>query len=237
MDQLLGDNLTLAVAIGAGTAVLLVIVLMVVIFGKKKDGKAAPPAKPKPPATVTERSSQSSTPVTSPAASMVTGERVLVPVTKPAITEIVPDLSDASKEVWSHPSGRRGAWTLKDGELRLGQLQAVRSNAHLKAQPGKNYRVDFIARAVSEPSDGGNNNFFVGPMFLDARESVVGWYSEQPPISIEEGPRAGSVEFVAPPTAASVHVSLHSNFSKIGRHGDGVIAFSGLRLTEMQASA
>lgn len=232
MDQLFGENLTLAVAIGSSVAILLVIALLVVIFGKGKNSKSAPIAKVKPSETVVEVAPKSPAPVASVTKVAPLGERVLVPVQKAVLTEIVPDLSDTSTEVWSHPSGRRGIWMVGDRELRIGQLQAVRSNAHLKAQPGKTYRLDFKVRAISEPSDGGNNNFFVGPMFLDAKENVVGWYREQPPISIAEGVRAGSVESVAPPTAVSVHISLQSNFSQIGRHGDGVIAFSDLRLKE-----
>jgi hypothetical protein len=134
---------------------------------------------------------------------------------------------------WRNASGGAAQGAIADGAYRLNRNQSARSAASLPASPGRAYRLHFRAAALADSTNGGKNNFFVGPMYLGAEGKVVGWYKEQPPISVAEGQRTGVVESIAPDNAATVHISMHGNWAKDAPAGDGVIAFSELRLVEV----
>ncbi|MBY0569553.1 MAG: hypothetical protein K2P70_19745 [Hyphomonadaceae bacterium] len=106
----------------------------------------------------------------------------------------------------------------------------MRSKQSLAAAPGETFSLDFEVAAVSDPTNGGRANFLVGPMFLDADEKVVGWWREQPPISVAEGVRRGAVDAVAPAGTESAHISIYGSFVREGTPGNGEVAFTRLHL-------
>jgi hypothetical protein len=204
------EDLMVPVVAAVGALVLLILLLAVVLRRKK-------PA----PASRTATVSRSSL-ADSPAART------------PAPREIVADFHAHGVEVWRHPNNPTGpTGAIDDGAYRLGRHHNAYSVAHWPAIAGHAYRVHFRAAALADSTNGGKNNFFVGPMYLDAEGKVVGWYKEQPPISVAEGQRTGTVESVAPANAATVHIGVMGNYAKEGQAGDGVIAFAELRLVEV----
>lgn len=135
-------------------------------------------------------------------------------------------------EAWRHPSGRAPQGLITNGTYQLTTNEAALSCAFLPAHPGKTYSVQYRAAAVAEPTNGASNNFFVGPMFLDATGKVLVWFREQPPISLAEGERKGIVEIEAPTDAVTVHIGMQGNYTRDGPSGDGSIAILELRLRE-----
>ena len=148
--------------------------------------------------------------------------------------EIVADFRNEGIVAWRHVYNAQTAiGVIDNGVYQVGRNHNALSRAHLIASRGRAYRVHFRVAALADSTNGGKNNFFVGPMYLDVEGKVVGWYREQPPISVAEGERTGTVDSVPPANAATVHIGVMGNYAKEGQAGDGVIAFSELRLVEV----
>ncbi len=148
-------------------------------------------------------------------------------------THLAADLNKPGRGDWVKPGGAPATAAPSDGTYRVKANIGVRSTRSLATGSGEKFCLVFEVAAISDPTNGGPANFFVGPMFLDADGKVVGWWREQPPISVAQGVRRGAVEAVAPAGAATAHISICGSFMKEGPPGNGEIAFSRLHLTRV----
>lgn len=146
---------------------------------------------------------------------------------------LVVDLKRAGLERWRGvATGAAPSGTVRKGSYELGPNEGGVSADTLPASPGKRYRVAFKAKVLMQADNGGETDFRVGPVFLDATGKVVGWWRKQEPFARNERQRKGVVEEIAPENAVAVSIGAFGSWKQKGAPGNGVVALSDLSLTE-----
>jgi hypothetical protein len=251
---LLEDNILLYA--GAAAVALVVLILLISLLTRKRPAKktaASEPVRPAPSeaarAPVATPAPIAPAPVASPPvaaptvmAPPIAPEPVATPA-PPPIVEAPPAPAEMSKSQISLPFSSASDWpvydrrfregALIDGRYRLSAGEGVRSVAHLPATPGATYRVDFTAASLRDSSNGAPNNFVLGPLFLDSAGAILNRWVGQRAFTIADGEKAGAVEAVAPPNAATVHVGMGGQWARESAPGDGIVAIANVTLSQV----
>ncbi|WP_147372617.1 hypothetical protein [Henriciella mobilis] len=119
-----------------------------------------------------------------------------------------------------------------EGELLLLPMHAVKSVQTMAVRAGDAVKWSTTVHAVQDPTNGLPNNFFIGPIGLNAAGEVVQWWPAHDPITVQDGEVTLQGEWIAGESVETVQIGLHGNWAENQPPaGDGVIAVSDVEIT------
>lgn len=116
--------------------------------------------------------------------------------------------------------------------LVLGPFVSLYSTQQIPVSPGDVIEWQYAARSISDPTNGEPNNFFIGPVGVDASGAVVQWWEEQAPIYQSEGVRTGGGSWVVGENVTLVGIGMNGNWSEAAPAGDGVIGVQSVQIAK-----
>ncbi len=168
-----------------------------------------------------------------PADSASTGDQeseVAAAPAAPAAQGVQLDMSTVSAGALALPEAMGFDGAVVGGELLLGPFVTVYSTETVPVQPGDVVEWAYSARSVSDPTNGLANNFFAGPVGMDASGQIVQWWEEQAPITVAEGVRTGGGRWMVGEGVVAVKVGLNGNWSETQPSADGVIGIQSIQI-------
>ena len=118
-----------------------------------------------------------------------------------------------------------------EGELLLLPMHAVKSVQTMPVRTGDTIKWSATVHAVSEPTNGLPNNFFIGPIGLNATGEVVQWWPSLEPIAVEDGEVTVQGDWVVGEAVETVQIGMHGNWTAEPPVGNGIIGVSSVKIT------
>jgi len=139
---------------------------------------------------------------------------------------------------WRSVTGAAANLQIQQGSIAFSAGQSGLSVDALVAHKGNRFRLVFGGEILDKGSNGIPLSFAAGPVFLDSKGEVVGWWSsvvgrEAVELAAEDGSFSYSREVIAPASSASAHIAFHGPYSPDGEQSDGRIAIASAHLERL----
>lgn len=109
--------------------------------------------------------------------------------------------------------------------LALGPNESRRSKSALRVAEGDVYELRTKATNLASSNEDPANGFFCGPIFYNANEEIVQYWTEQKPFGRKEKNRDIVVRSIAPSGAVTVRIGLHGSWSATGSASNFTVGF------------